>query len=95
VDQAFSEGVLFGGLMQAASVALNAFLPGFNIGGVPIALSGLADLVQGRFAVPQNPLMGQNAMRSLMGPSAPQGSMAPAGAKVTTSGLGRAYPGAY
>src|ERR1700689_1285475 len=88
----FSEGVLFGGLMKTASVALNAFLPGFVIGGVPIALSGFGDLVAGNFVVPQNPL------RQLRGPNgpafAPQGGLAPSGSKVTTSGLGRAYPSA-
>jgi hypothetical protein len=96
-DAAFGEGVLFGGLMQTASVALNAFLPGFNIAGVPIALSGLADLVQGQFAVPQNPLrqMG-GGMRQQMLPAGGNSAMpAPAGAKVTASGLGRAYPSAY
>ena len=82
----FSEGVLFGGLMQTASVALNAFLPGFTIAGVPIALSGFGDLVAGRFAVPQNPLRQMNA---------PSHAMAPIGSKVTNSGLGRAYPSAY
>jgi len=89
VSVPFSEGVLFG-LMQTASVALNAFLPGLSIGGVPIALSGFGDLVPGQFAVPQNPLrQRQLAM------SAPTHTMAPAGAKVTVSGLGRAYPSAY
>ena len=84
----FSEGVLFGGLMQAASVGLNAFLPNFTVGGIPIALSGFGDLVAGNFVVPQNPLR-QRQM------SAPSGMLAPSGSKVTTSGLGRAYPSAY
>jgi hypothetical protein len=86
VNEPFAEGVLFGGLMQTASVALNAFLPGFTVAGVPIALSGFGDLVAGRFAVPQNPLRQMGA---------PTHSMAPTGSKVTTSGLGRAYPTAY
>jgi hypothetical protein len=96
-DAAFGEGVLFGGLMQTASVALNAFLPGFNIAGVPIALSGLADLVQGQFAVPQNPLRNMNpGMRQQMLAAGSNGAMpAAAGSKVTASGLGRAYPSAY
>lgn len=91
VSVPFSEGVLFGGLMQTASVALNAFLPNFTIGGIPIALSGFGDLVAGNFVVPQNPLRpgGQRQM------SAPAGMLAPSGSKVTTSGLGRAYPSAY
>ncbi len=89
VSEPFAEGVLFGGLMQTASVALNAFLPGFTIAGVPIALSGFGDLVAGSFAVPQNPL------RQRQMAAAPTHSMAPTGSKVTTSGLGRAYPSAY
>ncbi len=89
VSVPFSEGVLFGGLMQTASVGLNSFLPGLSIGGVPIALSGIGDLVPGRFAVPQNPL------RLNGGANAPMGAMAPSGSKVTNSGLGRAYPSAY
>lgn len=96
VNAPFGEGVLFGGLMQTASVGLNAFLPGLTIGGVPIALSGLADLVNGNFVVPQNPLrpMNGNGMgqRQLMAGSH---AMAPTGSKVTVSGLGRAYPSAY
>jgi len=90
VSEPFSEGVLFGGLMQTASVGLNAFLPNLTIGGVPLALSGFGDLVPGQFPVPQNPLRGRQLQQS-----APTHAMAPAGAKVTTSGLGRAYPSAY
>lgn len=88
INQPFSEGVLFGGLMQTASVALNAFLPNFSIGGIPIALSGFGDLVAGNFVVPQNPLRPRQM-------NAPAGMLAPSGSKVTTSGLGRAYPTAY
>lgn len=90
VSQPFGDGVLFGGLMQAVSVGLNAFLPGLSIGGVPIALSGFGDLVPGQFAVPQNPLRQRQ-----LAAAAPAHMPAPAGAKVTTSGLGRAYPTAY
>lgn len=56
-DPTLGDAVLFGGLMQAGSVALNAFLP--SVGGV-IGLQGLGngmgDLVPGRFPVPQNPI---------------------------------------
>ena len=90
VSVPFSEGVLFGGLMQTASVALNAFLPGFTIAGVPIALSGFGDLVAGSFPVPMNPLRQRQ-----LNAGAGNHTMAPAGSKVTTSGLGRAYPSAY
>ena len=89
VNAPFGEGVLFGGLMQTASVALNAFLPNLTIGGVPIALG---DLVPGRFVVPQNPLR-QGGGGGML--AAPSHAMAPAGSKVTASGLGRAYPSAY
>jgi hypothetical protein len=91
----FSEGVLFGGLMQTASVALNAFLPNLTIGGVPLALSGFGDLVPGQFAVPQNPLIQRRIAAAQAAQSAPTHAVAPTGSKVTTSGLGRAYPSAY
>lgn len=93
LDKDFGNGVMFGGLMQTASVGLNAFLPNFTIAGVPVALG---DLVQGQFAVPQNPLrqMGQRAIAAPAG-SAPSNMPAAAGMKVTSSGLGRAYPAAY
>lgn len=48
-----TSAVLFGGLMQTASVALNAFLPSI---GRQIGLSGLGEIVPGSFPVPQNPL---------------------------------------
>lgn len=77
----FSQGLLFGGLMQAMSVALNSFLPGV---GAQIGLQGrrrgMGDLIGGaRYPVPQNPLLGA-------GSSAPPVSM---------SGVRRAYGNAY
>ena len=81
MDREFGEGVLFGGLMQTASVALNAFVPGLTIGGVPI---GLSDLMPGSFVVPQNPI------RAAIPPPAP-----PANARVTMNGLARAFGTAY
>lgn len=49
-----ASAVTFGGLMQAFSVGLNAFLPSV---GSTIGLSGLGDLIgPARFAVPQNPM---------------------------------------
>ena len=58
VDPAIGQGMLFGGLMQTLSVALNAFLPSvyqqLNL--------GLGYLAPGSFPVPQNPVMaGYNA----------------------------------
>lgn len=53
VDKTLGSAVLFGGLMQAGSVLLNAFVP--QIGG-SIALSGLGDFVPASFPMPQNPV---------------------------------------
>ena len=50
-DKNIGDAVMFGGFMQTASVALNAFLP--SIG----RQVGLGELMPGRFPVPQNPLM--------------------------------------
>jgi hypothetical protein len=47
--------VLFGGMMQTLSVALNAFLPSVWTALNP-SLGGLGDLVPGQFTVPQNPI---------------------------------------
>ena len=83
IDVKFSEGVYFGGAMQVASVALNAFLPAvYKTLGI-----GLGDFVPGQFAVPQNPV------RAAIG----AGSHMPAvgGSLVRTSSLGRAYAPAY
>jgi len=53
VNPTFGSAVLFGGLMQTGSVALNLFAPDFQIGGQGF---GLGEFVPGSFAVPQNPL---------------------------------------
>lgn len=55
VSEQFGNAVLFGGLMQTGSVALNTFLP--SVGGQ----FSLGDLIAGNFVVPQNPI------RSAMG----------------------------
>lgn len=81
LDATLGDAVLFGGLMQTGSVALNALLPGFRIGGIPLGLSGMAELMPGQFPVPQNPLML---------PPAP-----PTQARITANGLARAYGTAY
>lgn len=56
IDKEFGEAVLFGGLMQTGSVALNTFLPSFG------GQFSLGDLVNGNFVVPQNPIMAGNPM---------------------------------
>jgi hypothetical protein len=57
-DPMLGYAVGFGGLMQAGSVILNAFLP--QVGGY-IGLQGLGngmgDIVAGRFPIPQSPIM--------------------------------------
>ena len=83
VNSRFGEGVLFGGLMQTGSVALNAFLPGFNIAGVPLGLSGMGELMPGSYVVPQNPI------RAAIPPPAP------ANPRMTVNGLARAYGAAF
>ncbi len=50
----FADGVLFGGLMQAASVGMNTFLPAGPARA--LALNGMGEFVDGRFVVPQNPI---------------------------------------
>ena len=49
-----SDGVLFGGLMQAASVGMNTFLPAGPARA--LALNGMGEFVGSRFVVPQNPI---------------------------------------
>ena len=49
-DRTFGDAVLFGGLMQTGSVALNAFVPSI---GKQIGLSGLTPA---RFPLPDNPI---------------------------------------
>lgn len=79
VGDRFGNAVLFGGLMQTGSVALNLFVPGFAVGGVPLALG---ELVPGQFVVPQNPL------RLPAAPAAPT-------PRVNMNGLSRVYGQAF
>ena len=50
-DATISDAVLFGGLMQTGSTALNAFLPGIAR---QLGLSGLGTFVDGNFTIPEN-----------------------------------------
>ncbi len=86
LDARAGQGVYFGGLMQTASVALNAFLPSLYRA-LNTGMAGVGDFVPGQFAVPQNPVRGAL--------SAPSHAMAPSGSRVTMSGLARAYAPAY
>ena len=70
ISKDFGSAVGFGALMSAGKQGLNAFLP---VVGSRINLSGVGDLVPGRFAVPQNPIL--DAMTSMsnggaLGPAA-------------------------
>ena len=78
-DQALADAVLFGGLMQTGSTALNAFLPGIAR---QLGLSGLGDIMDGPWSIPENYL------RQL--PVAPA-----ANARANVSGLDRAFGTAY
>jgi hypothetical protein len=58
-DPVVTDAVLFGGLMQTGSTALNAFLPGLA------AQLGLSGIMDAHWSIPENPL------RSI--PAAPSG----------------------
>ena len=92
-DPILGDAVLFGGLMQAGSVALNSFLP--SVGGV-IGLQGLGngigDIVAGRFPIPQNPIMaGQRQMAIAAPPAAGMPAAAGAGVGAIYNPYGRAF----
>lgn len=74
VMPSLGDGVLIGGLMQSASVALNAFLPSV---GSQIGLSGLGAFAPASFPVPQNPIVqGAAAQRlAIAAASAPKPGM--------------------
>ena len=79
-DPTIGDAVMFGGFMQAGSVALNSFFP--QVGTV-IGLhglgNGLGDLVPGRFPVPMNPITAGQPV-ALPAPAAPAGGMHGVGA---------------
>lgn len=61
----FGDAVLFGGLMQAGSVTLNAFVP--SIG----AQFGLGEFVQANYTVPENPFARRARQMAAAGSTAP------------------------
>lgn len=69
----FGEAVLFGGLMQTGSVAINAFMPSAS----QLALSGMGAIVDGWYPVPQNPILGtgQPPVAIMPAPSQGMGNM--------------------
>jgi hypothetical protein len=80
VSPTFGQGVLFGGMIQTASIALNAFFPSVYSQLNP----SLGELMPAQFAVPQNPLRL---------PPAP--APMPAQARATMNGLARAFGPAF
>ena len=87
VSPQLGQGMLFGGMIQTASVALNAFLP--SVYGT--LNPSLGDLLPGQFPVPQNPIRA--------GIPAPAAAAVATGSqnRIPMSGLARAYgaTGAY
>lgn len=86
-DPIIGDSIMFGGLMQAGSVALNSFLPSVGtIIGLQGLGNGMGDIVPGRFPVPMNPIMaGQQAML-------PPPSVSPAAAHAASAaGVGAIY----
>lgn len=81
VSKGFGDAVLFGGLMQTGSTALNAFVPSVASA---LGLSGLGAFADAEFAVPENQIM-----RGIPGPAP-----APV-ARVNNSGIGRAFGNAF
>jgi hypothetical protein len=84
-DPMLGYAVGFGGLMQAGSLMLNAFVPSV---GQYLSLQGLGDLVPGRFPIPQNPISA-GVMPALPAPM-PAGHGAAAGVGALYNPYGRA-----
>jgi hypothetical protein len=89
VSPKFGQGVLFGGMMQTLSVALNAFLPSVYSQLNP----QLGDLMNGGFTVPQNPL--RAPYPGALPPPPPAAAPAGSQARMTMNGLARAYGSAF
>jgi hypothetical protein len=86
VSSSFGDGVLFGGMIQAGSIALDAFLPAvYSSLGI-----GLGDLLPGKFPVPQNPIRAALASKQIAAPVAPGSTP-----RVAMSGLTRAFGSAF
>lgn len=88
-----ASAVTFGGLMQAFSVGLNAFLPSV---GSTIGLSGLGDLIgPARFAVPQNPMYPAFAPAPIALPPGHPAAMAAAMGAGAGAGMSGAFRPAF
>ncbi len=78
-DPTIADAVLFGGLMQTGSTALNAFLPSLAR---QLGLNGLGDIVDANWSIPENPLKALPVVPA-------------ANARAGVSGLDRAFGRAY
>ena len=91
VSPQFGQGVLFGGMIQTVSIALNAFLPTAY---APLApYTTLGDLMNGGFSIPQNPL--RAPYPGIAPPPPPAAPPTGSQARVTMNGLARAYGAAF
>ncbi len=77
-DPTVTDAVLFGGLMQTGSTALNAFLPGLAR---QLGLSGMGEIMDANWSIPENPL------RTMPAAAVPAGG----DARMGVAGLARAY----
>ena len=87
VSPQLGQGMLFGGMMQTLSVALNAFLPTVYAQLNP----QLGDLLPGAYTVPQNPIRAALPAPAMPSTAIPAGAQA----RVTMNGLARAYGSAW
>lgn len=93
VSTEVGQGMLFGGMIQTASVALNYFLPqGY---GAVSQYATLGDLTPGAFPVPMNPILAGRPMATLPPAAAMIANGGGGQVRMGVSGLGRAYPAAY
>lgn len=96
VSPLIGQGMLFGGMIQTMSIALNAFLPNVYSQLNPTLgrLGRFGDLTPGAFTIPQNPILLGRGTATLP-PAAAQVGSGGGQVRMTTNGLGRAYGTAY
>lgn len=88
-DPLLGYAVAFGGLMQAASVGINAFMPNPYIG--LHGMGRIGDLVPGRFPVPMNPIMAGVPSMPMLPPPMPAGAPTGAGVGSIYNPYGRVF----
>jgi hypothetical protein len=90
-DPIIGDAVMFGGLMQAGSVLLNAFLPSVGtVLGLQGLGNGMGDLVAARFPIPQNPIMAGQSQGMIAAPAVTP-SAAHAASSAAAAGVGAIY----